>query len=391
MNKNRIIKIMRNISLGIYSFGSSLSLGAINIGLGLTLVITLMERIIKFDFKDFNKKLFFLFSIFFISTIVSYVDSINLLNSIDYIDILLYPFLIIAIITFNNFSNKEVKYFTIFIVGSIFVNMIYGLYQYRLGIKRVNGNVFVMEFATLVGFLSIFLFVYLINNKFNIKYKIPLVILFFTTILAIIFSGTRGVWVAFPLALIFILIIINKKYIIYFLIFIILGTAFIFIFLPDYYFERMISIFDLTNNRSNTTRLYLWQGALSIFLDHPINGIGLNNFSSIIKEEQYYNKDMVSTAHAHNNILQLAAETGILGVASFLYLVYKISFMLYEYIKKTSNKLFQSYYIFVLGSFILYNLQGLTEYNLEDKYTTFIIWILISFSFKIYNNQVIKE
>ena len=389
--RDKILFFIKNISMGIYSLASSFSLGIINISLSLVLITTLVDRIMNLDFKKYNSKLLVLFFVFSLGILFSFFDSINIKRSIDYIDILIYPLLIIFMITYNSFSIKKIKYFTLLINLSILINIIYGLYQYSVGVRRIEGNVFVMEFATLASFFSIFIILYFINTKIDLKYKFGLFILFILTVLSIIFSGTRGIWIAFPIVILILILLTKKEFMVYFMIFVILVSLFFYFFLPDYYTKRVISIFDLTNNRSNATRILLWKGALLIFRDNPINGVGLNNFNQAIKKDEYYNESMVSTAHAHNNFLQLSAETGFIGLLSFLYLLYNVCNLLLSFIKREDNKLYESYYIAVFGIFILYNLQGLTEYNLEDKYTTFIMWVLISFALILYNNREYKK
>jgi len=376
---DKLTEESKTLLLGLYSLASSFSIAIINISLGLSLILTIFDRIRKSDFTAYNSKLLFFYSIFSLGVLFSFFDSINLKRSFDYIDIIIYPFLIIFIISYNKFSIKKIKYITVLINISILLNILYAFFQYyRGGLKRIKGNIFVMEFATLAGFISIFLIVYLINSNLDLKYKFSFSVLSLFTILSIIFSGTRGIWVAFPITIFLLLFLINKKYIIYFLVFIIFINSSIFLFLPDYYSERLISIFDLTNDRSNVTRILLWKSSLLIFYNNLINGVGLNNFSVEINKDKYFNQSMVSTAHAHNNFLQLASETGLIGLFSFLFLLYNVINFLIKFIKKEKNKNYQSFYISVLGVFILYNLQGLTEYNLEDKYTTFIMWILVS-------------
>lgn len=58
-------------------------------------------------------------------------------------------------------------------------------------------------------------------------------------------------------------------------------------------------------------RLDYWQQTWEIIKLHPFTGIGLGNFNLNISR------------YAHNSYLQLAAETGILGLVSFLWLISK--------------------------------------------------------------------
>lgn len=93
-------------------------------------------------------------------------------------------------------------------------------------------------------------------------------------------------------------------------------------------YNRVLKILDM-KEASNSIRLILWQGSFRIFLDHPIAGIGAGGCYKMLKqyvaqslpalEREKLNKEYL---HAHNGILQLLAEFGILGtsIASLLFL-----------------------------------------------------------------------
>jgi len=61
---------------------------------------------------------------------------------------------------------------------------------------------------------------------------------------------------------------------------------------------------------SAVMRLDYWRQTIALALAHPFCGVGIGNF------------DLAVSRYAHNSYLQLWAETGILGIASFLWLVF---------------------------------------------------------------------
>lgn len=81
--------------------------------------------------------------------------------------------------------------------------------------------------------------------------------------------------------------------------------------------ERARSITDLEES-SNRSRLQIWQEALSAVGRAPLSGVGLGNFSLILGENITAARQGAS---AHNLYLDIAAETGIPGLAFFLLLV----------------------------------------------------------------------
>lgn len=63
---------------------------------------------------------------------------------------------------------------------------------------------------------------------------------------------------------------------------------------------------------STTMRLSYWQETIQLIKSHPFIGVGPGNF------------DLTDSRYAHNSYLQLWAETGILGMSAFIWLIFTI-------------------------------------------------------------------
>jgi putative inorganic carbon (HCO3(-)) transporter len=61
-----------------------------------------------------------------------------------------------------------------------------------------------------------------------------------------------------------------------------------------------------------------WRQAVAIIRTSPVWGTGLNTYTRIIKK----NPDMKQWWYAHNCYLQMAAETGLIGLACFLWMIF---------------------------------------------------------------------
>lgn len=388
--QSNLIEKTKDLSLSLYSIMSTFSLAAINLTLGITLLLTIFQNIKEKPLKVENK-ISKSVIIFLIAILASLINSLNLESSLDYLNRFIYPFIAFFIIRLNNFSFKKIKKYISLILISIFLNLIYAYYQYFNGVSRIHGNLFVMEFAGLLSFLVIFCFIYLWNPVYSKKNKYFVGILFSISVIAIVLTGTRGVWVSLTSSIFILLFLLKRKKMYKYILIFFLIVLMIFLILPNYYSNRLISIFDFKNNNSNLTRINLWRGAILIFKNNPVNGIGLNNFSEIIKNDLYYKAPMMSVAHAHNNYFQLLAETGFIGVLSFLFLNYKVIITLLNLVKKESNEYIKYYYYSVLGIYTNYLLQGLTEYNLVDRYMNIILWILIPFALNLSELNNIKK
>jgi tetratricopeptide (TPR) repeat protein len=89
---------------------------------------------------------------------------------------------------------------------------------------------------------------------------------------------------------------------------------------------RLGSILD-PENATARVRLLIWRGALELIGRHPLLGVGLGNFEFAyaevrsVAEWTLSRRDIVDDAH--NEYLHLTAETGLLGLAAFLWLLWR--------------------------------------------------------------------
>jgi O-antigen ligase len=69
---------------------------------------------------------------------------------------------------------------------------------------------------------------------------------------------------------------------------------------------------------ANAERLAHWIAGLRMFFDHPFLGVGIGNYPNAYP--QYYITIFVnSLGHAHNYYINIAAETGFIGLAVYLF------------------------------------------------------------------------
>lgn len=92
-------------------------------------------------------------------------------------------------------------------------------------------------------------------------------------------------------------------------------------FLPEVFWQRVATIVPAIQERKDTfgIRVNLWQLALHMIKERPLTGVGLGNFVPAFAryaEGQMHNVQLV----AHNAYMSIAAETGIIGLALFLFL-----------------------------------------------------------------------
>lgn len=87
------------------------------------------------------------------------------------------------------------------------------------------------------------------------------------------------------------------------------------------YVDRLSTTFDTKTNTSNLGRIWVWKSSLDMYLDHPINGVGLNNWGLYYRSGYQYPEETQNLSHAHSNYMHLLAETGTIGFIAFLYFI----------------------------------------------------------------------
>ncbi len=92
--------------------------------------------------------------------------------------------------------------------------------------------------------------------------------------------------------------------------------------------ERIVSIVEYREDRSALSRFTTWQAAQRLLWQHPVFGVGFNNF------ERAKDREVGGQKAAHNVFLQNAAELGLLGHPLWLAVVVGTIFSLYRLMRR---------------------------------------------------------
>ncbi len=134
--------------------------------------------------------------------------------------------------------------------------------------------------------------------------------------LALILTFSRGCWLGIMAAAsIFITFVAGKLW----------GLALIALpvlpfVIPQSIINRFTSIGDMSDS-STSYRVAIWMGTIQMLKDFWLSGIGLGT-EAFIQVYPFYSYNMVVAQHPHNLFLLITTETGIVGIAVFLLLVF---------------------------------------------------------------------
>lgn len=140
--------------------------------------------------------------------------------------------------------------------------------------------------------------------------------------LALLGTLTRSAWLAFLAGSSLVLAVRQRRILVVAIVLLAGGLA----FGPGEIRDRVGSIFDPAYE-TNAGRISLWKSGLAVVRDHPWTGVGLADHFALI--ERYRRSDATFHAgHFHNNLVQVAACSGLLGLAAYLALMLTIAGLL---------------------------------------------------------------
>ncbi len=134
--------------------------------------------------------------------------------------------------------------------------------------------------------------------------------------LALVLTFSRGCWLGImAAAAIFITFVAGKLW----------GLALIALpvvpfILPESIINRFTSIGDMSDS-STSYRVYIWMGTLLMLKDFWISGIGLGT-EAFTQVYPFYSYNGIVAPHPHNLFLQVITESGVIGLAVFLLLMF---------------------------------------------------------------------
>lgn len=157
------------------------------------------------------------------------------------------------------------------------------------------------------------------------------------SLVAIVASFSRGAWLGIAAAIVVMVILSDRRAalvvgvatIIVVLGIVAGGATYVPVALQSRFgqLESQVRFFDsndvmLTDaNFAAVERMAHWQTGLAMFNAHPLTGVGIGNFNARFTEFAANPQFLVSEGHAHNYYINAAAETGVVGLIAYLWLI----------------------------------------------------------------------
>lgn len=161
--------------------------------------------------------------------------------------------------------------------------------------------------------------------------------------------------------------------------------------MPDMAKFRITHFFDFTDGGASGIRYVLWSMAGKMFADRPFIGQGLGtfmyNFEKFKPADYPMREEGIS--YAHNCFLQIAAETGLLGLLSFVCMITLLFFISVKTLKSIRNNhpYYQPLCGLVMGIFA-YLVSSFFDTNIYSLQLAVLFWYLLGLA--VAANRVIQ-
>lgn len=343
------------------------------------------KRTFKLELVDLSVLLFGI--LFIISTIFSTGGILSVTEAIISFVLLLGYFLLVNLMR----TEKWIKRCIIALVSSASIVAIIGIYEFVFGnsstawldqsfhsiIKLRVVSLF--ENPNILAMFLVIVFPFLLALAFqakakNTKFLSKILILLF--LLCIIFTWSRGAWLAIILScLVFALIKSQKSFRIFGIT--LISIPILSIVLPENIWSRFTSIGNLADT-STAYRIYTWKGTFNAIKETGPFGIGYGNSAFQTIYPSYSYAGIESTPHSHSLILQILLCMGIIGLILFAVAMFLNFQKCFEYIKTNKQDPSNVYVIASVSSAIAALTMGLFDYIWYNQRIFYLFWIALA-------------
>jgi putative inorganic carbon (hco3(-)) transporter len=245
---------------------------------------------------------------------------------IDFLRTIMYYLLIVNIVT----NEKRLKGFVwMFILASgyeaISSALAYfgGSLMFAQGIDRAESlsgsdpNTLAVNLVLAIPFM-VFAFVWTKNKLL----RLVLAGLSAAAIFTVAITGSRAGVIGLVLVLFFIWLLSPKRIVTASIFLLVMALGWV--ALPAQYKTRYSSIFNSEVDESTQGRFDAWKAGVNMFVSRPLTGVGVGNFAVAYASGDYSSRG--TWLKAHSLYVQLIAELGMVGVLTFVPLVFYLMF-----------------------------------------------------------------
>ena len=200
------------------------------------------------------------------------------------------------------------------------------------------------------------------------KTRWSLVLIFLLSTACLIFTFSRGNWVAYFWVLFVFAGAFYHKALLPFI-----GGGLAVLYLGwNQLAARIMSIFSVTDTSAELRFMYL-QSSLDMIQDHPL-GVGWYGYQFAFPNYNFFISEDVIMYHGHNMLLNITAELGIPGILLFLYVIFRLVLLAKEIRHRKASPWIRGVACGYLASLVGIFVSGLTDYTLFNIQLGMLFW-----------------
>jgi O-antigen ligase len=195
---------------------------------------------------------------------------------------------------------------------------------------------------------------------------------------AIVLTVTRGAWLALFAGLVAVCLLIRNRAVALFGI-AVLAAVLIFAFVNARHTDRNVSPLLLARQLDvhAGTRLVLWGIAWELFLDHPVLGVGMGDYTTEA-DARVGDRTVTTTTDTHNVYLQVLATRGLVGFLPFVLFWWFMARSLFRTRNAAPGGTWDWHCaVGAIGATVAILVGALTENNVDDE-EVFIAYMFIT-------------
>ncbi len=250
-------------------------------------------------------------------------------------------------------------------------------WHYSDNLRFVKGTFMMLGSNELAAFYAAYSFIVILLAVFvrQLRYKLLLAGLAFLNLYSLMYSQSRGAWLAFLVTLLFVLYKTGKFRVLLVFMILALSAPVLINLFPVSVQERFDTIFvddDEQRDKSAESRFIIWENAFQAYKSSPVIGVGYRVFNTL---NSYENKD------THNYYIKLLVENGPAGLLVFILILWRAYRNSNELWKKSNEPVFKALGLGMIATVVCLSVANLfgdrfTHYPLSTYFWVYLALVL---------------
>ncbi len=149
------------------------------------------------------------------------------------------------------------------------------------------------------------------------------------------------------------------------------------------FLTRMASIADTSSNLSNLERFYMWHGAMEIWKDYPIHGVGQDMYGAVYagKDSKYRLPEARPYGNPHSIFFQVLSEGGVIGLFASVGFHLYFLFGLWRMHRKQKRRMVMTYGMAGILMATAIGIGGMFDAGMDHVGVARMYWLIMGILF----------